>query len=536
MKMDLEGSSMNEHGLIAHWRLWGDARDCSGNVLHAENHGVSLDALGPDGRQSTAAQFDGVKAFLEVANSESLNLRDGDFSIALWVHTEEDLDNVLGSILSKYDPETRTGLHLSIDNRPGVTASQANDRQLHFGIDQGRSESEWTDHGQPGNAVFVQSMSVHEGSLFVGTCVAGKDEAGRVFRYDGTTWTDCGAPDLCNSVSSMAVYRGQLYVAVSKYRLGGSSLPESENPHQGGKVYRYSPDGRWENCGALPGTAAINGMVVFRGSLYAGSMYAPAGFFRYDGGTTWTSCGVPDGKRVESLGVYRGRIYASGYDEGAVYAYDGERWERLGQVGMATQTYGFAVYCGDLYVSEWPNAEVFRYAGGTNWVPAGRAGEERETMPLVVYNGKMYVGTLPSGEVYRFDKGNTWTRVARLDFTPNVTYRRVWSMAVYKGRLFAGTLPSGHVYSIEIGRNVTYDSRLKPGWRRIVAVRDGGRLKLYVDGRLASTSAEFAPADYTLTNDCSLLIGFGAQGHFNGKMSDLRIYNLALSDEEINAL
>jgi len=527
---------MNEHGLIAHWRLSGDAQDSSDNALHAENHGVCLDAAGPYGRPGTAARFNGIDAFLEVANVDALDFSDGNFTISLWVHTEEDIDNVLGNILGKYDPETRTGFQLSIDNRPGVTASQANDRQLHFGIDQGRSESEWTDHGQLGNAVFIESMAVHKGCLFAGTCVPGKDEAGRVFRYDGKTWTDCGAPDLCNAASSMAVYWGELYVGVGKYKLKGSSLPESENPNPGGRVYRYLDDGKWEDCGALPETDAVNGMVVFRDRLYASSMYAPAGFFRYEGGTTWASCGVPDGKRVEALGVYRGRIYATGYDEGAVYAYDGEKWEHLGQVGTANQTYGFAVHCGDLYVSEWPNAEVYRYAGGTEWICAGHTGEEREVMPLVVYNGKMYSGTLSSGEVYRFDKDNVWTRMARLDFTPNVIHRRVWSMAVYKGRLFAGTLPSGHVHSIEIGKNVTYDSELKPGWRHIAAVKDAGRLKLYVDGQLAATSTEFAPSDYVLSNDRPLTIGFGAHDYFSGKMSDLRIYNRALSNEEIKGL
>ena len=32
---------------------------------------------------------------------------------------------------------------------------------------------------------------------------------------------------MCNSVSSLAVHDGQRYVAVSKYRLAGSSLSES---------------------------------------------------------------------------------------------------------------------------------------------------------------------------------------------------------------------------------------------------------------------------------------------------------------------
>ena len=52
-------------------------------------------------------------------------------------------------------------------------------------------------------------------------------------------------------------------------------------------------------------------------------MYRPGGLFRYDGGTTWTACGTPDGKRVNSLAVYNGSLWATGYDEAGIYRYDG---------------------------------------------------------------------------------------------------------------------------------------------------------------------------------------------------------------------
>ena len=246
-----------------------------------------------------------------------------------------------------------------------------------------------------------------------------------------------------------------------------------------------------------------------------------------------TSCGTPDTKRVEALTVYNGFIYATGYDEGAVYRYDGRQWTSLGRIEGANQTYGFAVHHGDLFVSEWPHAKVFRYRGGAQWSPAGRLGEEKETMPLVVYNGKMYAGTLPSAEVYRLDGDSDWTKIGRLDFTPNVRYRRVWTMAVYKGRLFAGTLPSGHVHSIEIGRNVTYDKGLKSGWRHIAAVKQTDRLKLYVDSGLVANSSGFDSADYDLSSNEPIKIGFGANDYFNGRLSDLRIYNRALSQVEV---
>jgi hypothetical protein len=189
-----------------------------------------------------------------------------------------------------------------------------------------------------------------------------------------------------------------------------------------------------------------------------------------------------------------------------------------------------------LYVSEWPNARVYRYGGGTDWIPAGRLGEELETMPLLVYNGKLYGGTLPLGEVYRYEGGEEWLKVARLDQTPDVKYRRVWSMALYNGRMFAGTLPAGRVYSVEYGRNATCDRPLEPGWRQIAAVRERDRLRLYVDGVPVAESAEFAPEAYDLTNSEPLTIGFGPHDHLNGRLRDVRLYNQALSAAQIEEL
>lgn len=135
----------------------------------------------------------------------------------------------------------RRGFNLRITHHTGVTTSQPNTRNVHFGIDNGRLEAEWTDHGRPGNAILVFALATHDGHLYAGTCEPGRDQAGHVYRFDRSTqWLDCGSPDRCNSVSALAAFRGELYAGVAKYRLGGSALPESENAHLGGKVYRYA--------------------------------------------------------------------------------------------------------------------------------------------------------------------------------------------------------------------------------------------------------------------------------------------------------
>lgn len=531
----IRGQEREEPRLLGHWPLIRDTSDLSPHKLETTAHQVTLGA--PGRGDAAAAKFDGKRSALVIGSGKLPAFGSAPFTLSLWVNSPKGSDTV-GDLISKYDPVTRRGFNLTVRTAAGVTSSQANVRQLHFGIDQGTDAGQWLDHGRLGEAVLIYSMAVFQGRLYAGTCVAGEQEAGRVFSFDGSQWTDCGNPDQCNSVSSLAVYQGKLYVGTGKYRLRGSSLAESENPSLGGGVYRYEGADKWAPVGRLPGVEAINGMVVYRGKLYASSMYAPAAFFRYDGGTRWTALPVPGGdapKRVESLTVFGDHLYATGYDEGAVYRFDGSTWESLGVLPGASQTYGFAIYRGNLYVSEWPNAKVFRWQEGQGWLAAGRLGDELETMPLMVYNGKMYAGTLPTANVFRFDEPS-WTKIARLDRTPDVRYRRVWSMAVFQGRLMAGTLPSGHVHSVEVGRNVTWDRELPEGWVHIAAVRDKSQLRLYVDGRLVGNSKPIAPGAFNLDNAAPLRIGFGSHDYFSGSLSDVRILRGALPESEIRVL
>ncbi len=527
-----------DRGLVGYWRFSGDTEDSSGRGNHGRAIAVDLTADGPGGTPRGAARFDGKTSIVEVPANDSLALGKGDFTFAVWAHTEESLDDVVGDLVSKYDPAARRGLNWCIKGGAGATNSQANDRNIQLGIDAG-TEPAWSDLGRPGNAVYVMAMAVHDGKLFVGTCEAGAGESGHVYRYDGgSRWVDCGSPDLCNAVTSLAAFGGKLYAGTGRYRLAGSSLPESPNAEPGGKIARYEGDGNWADCGRLPDTEAVGGMVAFRGDLYASSLYRPAGFFRYRGQDRWERCPLPsDGRRVVALGVFNGSLYAGSYDSCSVSRFDGEGWESFPDLEDSGQTYSFEVHAGELYVGTWPNGRVFRLDRGERWVSAGRMGEETEVMGMAVHNGKLYGGTLPLAEVYRLDDSARWTRTGRLDLTPDVRYRRAWSMAVFDGRLFCGTLPSGRVHALEIGQSVSDDRALAPGWRHLAAVREGGRLSLHVDGaRVASSSLSPGAPPLDLTNHEPLRIGFGAHDFFRGSLSDLRLYDRALSTEEIAAL
>ncbi len=524
----------------AHWPLLTDGRDLSGHERHLEEHGVQFGAPSPDG--ASAARFDGRGAWLALPEALAPRFGTGDFTFSLWVNTEEVLDDNLGDLLSKYDAATRTGINLSILTCSGVSNSQPNFRTVHFGIDQRRTDPQWTDCGRPGNAVLIFGMAVHEGNLYAATCEPEAGESGRVYRYaGGTNWIDCGSPDASNAVAALAVCDGHLYAGSSWYDTAGSALAASPNTTPGGKVYRYEGGTQWAYCGTLsnPETGeagTMGGMGVYRGKLHATTLKQDGfGLYRYEGGTNWAYCGNP-GRRVLNPGVFDGALYMVSYDlPGGPLRYDGSTWEYVGGTinPPIQQDYSFTVYDGHLHVSTWPNANVYRMDTNGVWSLLGRPGDELETMAMMVYNGALYTGTLPSSKVYRYDGRTLWTPVGQQLDTAEGKYRRAWSMAIYQGKLFCGTLPSGKVFCMEAGRNATWDHALQPGWRHLVAVRDAAQLRLYIDGRPVAVSATFEPEHFDLANGEPLRIGAGSGDFFNGWMRDVRLYENALSEQEI---
>ncbi len=525
-------------GLIGHWKLQEDCRDCSGQGNHGINHGVIFDA-------AAAGGFDGADNYVEVPDSPSLALSKGDFSIALWVHTGEKLKDILGDIFSKYDPDARKGVNFGILNGVSVSTSQSNYRNLQFGIDAGK-EGKWIDCGRPGNSKFIYAMAVFDGDLYVGTWEPGKGEMGHVYRYSGgTQWIDCGAPDLCNAVSSLGEHGGKLYAGSSLYSGRGSALPISSNKNPGGKVFRYEGGSKWSDCGKIDNVYTVTGLVSFDGELYATTCDsydcpkpAKENSYRYEGGQKWTSIGSPGG-RLAGMLVFNGDLYSAvfgGKTLGFARYDGGQQWTPLGSPPGMGQVYTAAIHQSRVLLATWPNAAVFRYDGPDEYTDLGRLGDEKETMAQCVYNGKLYGGTLPLGQVYRYDGPENWTCTGQLDKTPNVTYRRIWSMTVYQGKLFAGTLPSGHVYAMEAGKCVSSDRVLPPGWRHVTAVKAGGKLRLYVNGRCVAESDAFDPSEFDLANGQPLRIGLGEIDYFNGKMRDVRLYNRALKEAEIATL
>ncbi len=496
------------------------------------------------------ARFDGRGASLSLPNP-SPKLATGDFTFSAWIDATDDSLDDPGDIAACFDGQQRRGWSLSLRTQGGVTNSQVSVRQLQFGIDSG-TEPTFRDEGRPGQSLYGFSICVHDDHLYVGTCEPDAGTAGRVYRYDGPgKWFDCGHPDASNSVSSMAVYKGRLYAGTAKYRLAGSALKESENTNPGGGVFRFEGPGQWTPCGRLPDAEAVGGMVVYGDTLYATSLYKPAGFFAYRGESAWERLENPKGQRTQSLSVYDGSLWATSYDGGDVFRFDGKTWTDFGKLEANTQNYSFAVFERALYIGSWPSGKVYRWTGAAPgagalgeakvpFVDTGRLGEEMEVMGMLVHNGSLYAGTLPLAELYRFDGDGQWKRLRRLDETPNMKYRRVWTAATYKGRAFWTTLPTGHIHSLSTGAATSVDRSFPAGWHHVAATRrtlgSEAHLELYIDGKLAAKSDPFKASSLDLSTNSALRLGCGPGDSFRGGMRDVRWDEAALSPEHIAEL
>jgi len=71
------------------------------------------------------------------------------------------------------------------------------------------------------------------------------------------------------------------------------------------------------------------------------------------------------------------------------------------------------------------------------------------------------------------------------------------------------------------------------GWSHIVCMREGDTFTVYINGTVAGTNT-VAVGD--INNDSALTIGKGNQGYYNGLIDEVRIYNRAITADEIKAL
>ena len=97
--------------------------------------------------------------------SPKLKIGNGDFTIAIEVYTEKNTDDVLGDLVSKFDPAAR-GFNLTFSSNTSGYNSQSNTRHLFFGLDNATT-GKWTDCGRPGGICnSSDALTVFNGDLY----------------------------------------------------------------------------------------------------------------------------------------------------------------------------------------------------------------------------------------------------------------------------------------------------------------------------------------------------------------------------------
>jgi hypothetical protein len=549
--------------LVGHWPLAGDCKDVSGRGNHGVGRNIAL-VEGPGGLTKRATMFNGRDSVIEVPDAASLHPGTGDFSICVWVKPEVPMRSVLGDILSKFDGKRRRGINFHLAGSSPAYNSMCDTRHVHFGVDDGYL-GRWEDCGKPwpGNAL-VTCMVVFEGNLYCGIADAEDPKsAAQVFRWaGGKEWISCdrlGHDPNHLSVQSMIVHQGKLYAGTGIYdwdRARGK-VPGS-SPAAPTRVFVYEGGTTWRDLGQVGDGSRVLCMASFNGHLYVGldAARSPGKCFRYDG-SRWSDCGEPDGVNVQSLMPLGGTLYAATH--GRVHRYEGgQKWTCISDRPFGvTQTHCLEVFRGQLLAGTWPQGYVLYHVGGTNWSHSMRLGlaegvpECNEVNDLLVHNGSLYAGVLPKAEVYRREADGQWTLLASLARRPDWarnrlhSWCRVTALASFQGKLFActgacagravdvdpeGTL--GRVYSIQAGQVASHERDIGGGWSHLAAVRQGRRLRLFVNGRPAASAEIPEGRDFDLSNDRPLTMGFGTQGHFSGALADLRLFARALDAKE----
>jgi hypothetical protein len=445
----------------------------------------------------------------------------GDFSVSLWIDVPKDRAGTAGTLVSAFDPHSRTGFNLSAISSSGGYNGPGDELRISFGIDAG-TEPEWIDCGRPApTSNYVTSLAVFDGMIHTGsTDGRSEQDFAHVYRHHGgTDWEDTGQVSALGArgVGPLVVHRDALYAATWTYdwtRVTYHALAPC-------RVYRFDGIDRWVDCGQ-PG----NSKRIFAMASYAGDLYAVGDDF-----TVQVHRGDQRWELVEQLptfahpmSVHDGRLVIGTWEHPpTVMRFDGRTWSDLGNPlgdrDAGSQIHSLLEFGGALHVGSWPLGKVSRYEEPSeSWTDLGRMGDSTEVNGLAAYNGKLFAGALPRAEVFRYDEGAGWTSLRRfhdpdgwepvlvedMERPPYGDLRmrdwsRVTSLAEHDGLLF-GTVASctssvidapadvrGTVFAMRAGAVATTSASLGPGRHHVCVMRAGSRSLVLVDGSMAAT-------------------------------------------------
>jgi len=214
----------------------------------------------------------------------------------------------------------------------------------HPGLETSVPEEQDTGPYQIGKADDAYSLAVFEDNLYVVS-----NHLQGVWRYaGGTTWENVGPQ---HRVMSLTVYRGALHALLN-----------------GGPVYRYEGGTEWTDCGNPGGSTQTYGALTMGGQLYVGTW--PEGeVFRYAGGTTWDKvCRLGYEMEVMAATLYNGKAYFGSLPMANVWRLEEQSAKLVGNLDdtpvALRRVWSMAVYNGRLFAGTLPGGKVQSFEAG----------------------------------------------------------------------------------------------------------------------------------------------------------------------------
>ena len=285
--------------------------------------------------------------------------------------------------------------------------------------------------------------------------------------------------------------------------LGARELP---NRTPGGQVYRVTPDGCWTYCGH-PGSEDATPEDV-------------------------PTAGYASGKADDAFAftVYRGRLYcASNHRRGAFLYEGGDRWTTSARITGSSPSPSIVAGCTRSSTAARCTATGVDRSGPTAAVrldrprptersPAqadstsARGPRARCTVTMEARRGPRWKGSAMSARSWawpsttarstsapcRWRTSGEWTTSDSRSWAPSTRPPRRFGASGH-GRLSGQALRRHAALRPRMrhgsrDRMATWDRAFPSGWRHVAAVRDGGVLRLYVDGVAVAVSTAFRPA------------------------------------------
>jgi hypothetical protein len=300
---------------------------------------------------------------------------------------------------------------------------------------------------------------------------AGSSYPGNVYRKyldDDSGWDVIGS-NLGDAVLDLAEYQGQLYAGTM-------------DPGNPGSVYRYDGGSDWTEVGCFVSGEQVSALVVFKGELYAGTSWAGAKLYRYNGPDDWELVWQDEQQGYVYLGIRSlhvwGDILFMGISE---YTFDIIwRWDGLGDPQLVMQTDGICIwdiesYADNLYASTW-HGYLYNSSNGTTWNTFSdyiNGDGARNIWDIEEFDGYLYAGSDWIGD------GSQEARLYRFDADP--TPQKVWELSV--GNLNEGILSmvtDGHYLYLGTGGEAGYYQQ--PEGTGMVWRYDGASMEPFPEG------------------------------------------------------